>query len=387
MNAAAWVGLGFVASAGNISTEMIQGYGCIRVVAPQIAWGQGRPGGDQDLTNAKNLINGCRNAGLGVAGWAWCNGPNVEGAQSEARYHAQTVLDLGLGMFIANCEEPYDSHGDQSSARWQMANQYAQAFRSVAPNVELGLTTTPRWASDGTGMRAAGATIMPQCFTGEVPSATIAAAVPFMESWGWDRSIQRPLVQTYQTGGQFPDPAAYNTDSWTYSVGVVPYTLEQGGAVIPQLESSILREPIELPPDIEEKPDEGGKPPPLDLPFARALYPPDSAAKGKIPTKNGPDVEAVKRAISRAGGGYGPPNGYWKWQSFSQEYSNAFSHGGSSGSGVQGFQNDCVAAQPTGWYGSKTHEALVNFLIPQGLPHAAEWAFDQRAIDLYRQAP
>jgi hypothetical protein len=100
--------------------------------------------------------------------------------------------------------------------------------------------------------------------------------------------------------------------------------------------------------------------------------------KGKTPSGPGPDVEAVKRAISRAG--------FWKWQSFSQDYTNAFSHGGADGPGVQGFQVDHVAAQPTGWYGKTTHDTLVNFKIPAGKPNAGQYAFDARAIDLYRQA-
>jgi hypothetical protein len=224
-----------------------------------------------------------------------------------------------------------------------------------------------------------------------------------MQSWGWTVDRIRPLVQTYTTGGQFPDPNVYNTEAFTYSVGVVPYTVEQGGAVIPTLKPSIQRPPTEgpvpiPPPDGGDKPlppDPGPGPTPLDLPFARALYPPDAAAKGKTPSKDGPDVVALKRALSRAGNGVGsaegwkasPPKGFWKWdpQGWDDSYSNAFSHGGSRGSGVAGFQQG-LPMQPTGWYGKATHEALVGYLIPQGFQHAGEWAFDAQAVSLYREA-
>jgi hypothetical protein len=401
MNPSAWVGLAFCGTSENVHFEGIDP--CIRMAAVQICWGQRHPNIDPNLDHAKRVIADCHKFGLTPAGWGWCDGPNVEAAQAEGRYHAQTALDLGLAHFVANCEEPYDAHGDASSGRYRMANEYAQTFRSVASEsqIELGLTTTPRWASDGTGMRNAGAVIMPQCFTGEVPSATISAAVPFMESWGWTVDRIRPLVQTYQTQGQWPNMDEYNTQAWACSVGVVPYTLEQGGAVIPTLAPSIAREPVPQPtpippPDTNgDKPDEGGEtPPPPELPFARALYPPDATDRGKQPSTPGADVEAVKRAVSRAGGGGGsedgfladPPKGFWKWQSFDRNYSNAFAHGGTSGSGMEGFQRALVAAEPTGWYGSKTHEALRTYRIPQGLQNAGQYAFDSRACELYRSA-
>src|SRR5262245_51823337 len=115
VNPSAWVGLAFVASAENAHLDTA--HDCIRMVAPQIAWGQRRPSIDPDLVHAKRVIADCAKFGMTPSGWAWCDGPNVEAAQAEARYHAQTVLDLGLNSFICNMEEPYDSHGDQSSGR------------------------------------------------------------------------------------------------------------------------------------------------------------------------------------------------------------------------------------------------------------------------------
>jgi hypothetical protein len=379
MNPDAWIGCGFTATSENVHIEHILPMGCIRIVCPQIAWGTGYPRVDPDGSHAARVIREAREAGLDVAGWAWCDGQDVEG---EARRHVQAVTDLGLNKFIANCEEPYDAHGDVSSPRFSMCNRYMDVFRSLIPEwqCELGLTTTPRWASDGTGARQAGCTMMPQCFSLEVTdgTATIAAAVPFMESWGWPKDRQRPLVQVYPTNGSVPDPQIYNNDSYTYGVGVVPYILEQAtpGAV-EALSESVLRVSAgdtPLPPD--PMPPES-KPP--DLPFQRALYPPDSAAQGKSPSKPGPDVKAVKRAISRMG--------LWTWQEFDENYSNSFSHGSSkNGPGVAEFQERYVACQPTGWYGGKTHEVLRTSKIPKGLPHAGEWAFDGTAINLYRQA-
>lgn len=49
-----------------------------------------------------------------------------------------------------------------------------------------------------------------------------------------------------------------------------------------------------------------GAPPPKDLPpLPRNLYPPSAKNKGKTPSKPGPDVKAMKRAVSRGGGGPG----------------------------------------------------------------------------------
>jgi hypothetical protein len=107
-------------------------------------------------------------------------------------------------------------------------------------------------------------------------------------------------------------------------------------------------------------------------PLQRILYPPDH---GKGPVKDGPDVKAVKRAISRAG--------YWKWQDFDDSYSNAFAHGASDGPGVAGFQWS-NGFDATGSYGEGTHDKLRKAKVPKGGPHAGEDVFDQTAVDLYR---
>lgn len=111
----------------------------------------------------------------------------------------------------------------------------------------------------------------------------------------------------------------------------------------------------------------------VNVPFKRPLYPPDD------PQHRGPsygvDVTAVKRAISRAG--------CWRWQEFDQTYSTGFAHGSASnGGGVAAFQKH-LGLKPTGFYGKETHQALIEYRIPVGLPHAGEFAFDHSAVLLY----
>lgn len=119
----------------------------------------------------------------------------------------------------------------------------------------------------------------------------------------------------------------------------------------------------------------------LHVPFKRPLYPPDS---GK-PSTPGEDVQAVKRAVSRAG--------YWPWAEFDQQYSNGFSHGrkdpnGPQGvitkrwGGVAGLQRR-LGIQATGYWGKATHEASLKMRVPQGLPHEGEFIWDQAAINQY----
>ena len=99
--------------------------------------------------------------------------------------------------------------------------------------------------------------------------------------------------------------------------------------------------------------------------FPRPLYPPDAGQCGKVPSTPGPDAEAYKRTISRAG--------RWEWQNFDQAYSNPFAHGKSGNvgeSGVAGMQRQ-QNVDATGWIGEKTFNTLRSIRIPEGLPHAA----------------
>jgi hypothetical protein len=127
-----------------------------------------------------------------------------------------------------------------------------------------------------------------------------------------------------------------------------------------------------------EQPYKGG--PMVKLPgFPRPLYPPDAAAHGKHPSMDGPDVEAYKRTVSRAG--------RWPWQPFDEAYSNAFAHGKGGNvreTGVAGVQRQ-QHIDATGWIGEKTFNTLRSIRCPQG-PHEGEMAMDAYAVELLEQA-
>jgi len=114
--------------------------------------------------------------------------------------------------------------------------------------------------------------------------------------------------------------------------------------------------------------------------FPRPLYPPDAKEAGKTPSVDGPDVEAYKRTVSRAG--------RWEWQPFDQAYSNAFAHGKGGNvqdtgvSGVQRQQN----IDDTGWIGKNTFNTLRSIRVPEGFPHAGEMAMDARSVELINAA-
>jgi hypothetical protein len=115
--------------------------------------------------------------------------------------------------------------------------------------------------------------------------------------------------------------------------------------------------------------------------FPRPLYPPDAASKGKTPSINGPDVEAYKRTVWRAGRWPGPAS------NFDRAFSNAFSHGNGPNvvntgiAGVQRQQN----VEATGWVGNATFNLLRSIRCPQG-PHEGEMAMDANAANLIAQA-
>jgi hypothetical protein len=114
--------------------------------------------------------------------------------------------------------------------------------------------------------------------------------------------------------------------------------------------------------------------------FPRPLYPPDANKQGKKPSVDGPDVEAYKRTVSRAG--------RWLWQPFDQDFSNLFSHGKSGNvvdTGIAGIQRQ-QNMDDTGWVGEKTFNTLRSIRIPEGLPHAGEPAMDARSVELINAA-
>src|SRR5215467_8058011 len=113
--------------------------------------------------------------------------------------------------------------------------------------------------------------------------------------------------------------------------------------------------------------------------FPRPLYPPDATKQGKRASVDGPDVEAYKRTVSRAG--------RWPWQAFDQTFSNGFAHGKSGNvgeTGVAGVQRQ-QHLDATGWIGEKTFNTLRSIRCPSG-PHAGEMAMDSRAVALINEA-
>jgi len=115
--------------------------------------------------------------------------------------------------------------------------------------------------------------------------------------------------------------------------------------------------------------------------FPRPLYPPDAAQYGKRPSQDGPDVQAYKRTVSRAG--------RWPWKQFDDSYANAFAHGKTGGnvgdSGIAGVQRQ-QHVDDTGWLGKTTFNVLRSIVIPSGLPHAGEMAMDDTARVLVNEA-
>ena len=115
--------------------------------------------------------------------------------------------------------------------------------------------------------------------------------------------------------------------------------------------------------------------------FPRPLYPPDATSKGKTPSVNGPDVEAYKRTVWRAGRWKGPAS------SFDRAFSNNFSHGKSGNvvdTGVAGVQRQ-QGIDDTGWIGQATFDLLRSIRVPTG-PHEGEPAMDANAANLIAQA-
>jgi hypothetical protein len=120
--------------------------------------------------------------------------------------------------------------------------------------------------------------------------------------------------------------------------------------------------------------------------FPRPLYPPDDV-DGPVP--DGPDVEAVKRIVSKLGRWPWPGTGSPPAPQFDRAYSNAFAHGKGSNvreSGVEGVQRQAGVAKASGAIGERTYDILLYVRIPKGLDNAGEFACDDKAIALLQQA-
>ena len=114
--------------------------------------------------------------------------------------------------------------------------------------------------------------------------------------------------------------------------------------------------------------------------FPRPCYPPDATQYGHPHSVDGPDIEAYKITVSRAG--------RWPWQDFDRDYSDPFAHGKSGmvpETGVAGIQRQ-QHIDDTGWIGKTTFNTLRSIIIPEPLDHAGEYAMNAYAVSLINEA-
>jgi CHAP domain len=376
-----WAGSAFVWTYGNVPLTGLPVW--IQILYVQLC--SGLEPSEQRPTS--QWLQQARDAGFDIAAWHWCTGENPE---AEAAYHATTTHDHGIRVLVANMEAGYDAHGNSQDGNYKKPGRYLEALHWDGP---LGVTTTPKFASDMTAWRDAGAVYMPQSFpTAGEGGYDLPTVVSHGEAWGWARTQIRPLVQTYAGPAGRPDANTQNQQATELGVGVSPYTVEQsiGSPALEQLRAAIERptsgggggggEPV--PPtttDWWEQAYKGG--PMVKVKgFPRPLYPPDAAKHGKRPSSDGPDTIAYKRTVSRAG--------RWPWQPFDDSYSNPFSHGKSGNvkeTGVAGIQRQ-QHIDATGWIGEKTFNTLRSIRVPEGMQHAGEMAMDAYAAELINEA-
>jgi hypothetical protein len=248
-----FVGLGFVASYWNADPNTIAPLSAVTGLAVQIAWGMGPAERTEPGDELRAWVRKCKEMGLAVQPWGWCNAGDVEHARAEGRFHAECCHKFSFDTWIANMEEPYDAHGNSSSPRYTMPTAYANGFTGRAAELglklrALAITTTPTFASSTAELAGAGWVTMPQAFSGADPSATVAAVVKHMAAWGWPAARIRPLVQVYATDERRPPAQPYLEESATAGVGVVPYIVEQaldddGRARLIALTSATMRPP------------------------------------------------------------------------------------------------------------------------------------------------
>jgi hypothetical protein len=237
-----WERSAFAANPTAINLELAQHY--IKRIFVQVAWGTNPVGiGSAWLAKARAL-------GFELYAWAWCDGKDIEG---EARIHAACAR--GYSAFCANMEEAYDAHGDASSPKMGMPSRYLAALDWTLP---LAVTTTPRFASHLGEWAKRGACYQPQAFPLET-KVGLTETVEFARfTLGYPYALIRPLIQSYPTNGQRPDPEAFNAEAELLGVGGIPYTIEQCLDPEGQAWLQRMRPTVERPqPRIELKPNGG----------------------------------------------------------------------------------------------------------------------------------
>lgn len=113
--------------------------------------------------------------------------------------------------------------------------------------------------------------------------------------------------------------------------------------------------------------------------MTRTLYAPDNPKQGK--QADGKDVKAYKRMVSRAG--------FWRWQEFTTEYTDAFAHGATgptgSGPGVDGLREALGTGDGSGTLNERTFHALLYGKVPEGGEHAGDWICDATSENLLEE--
>ena len=90
--------------------------------------------GPEAVTPTAKLIAALRQAEIGVAGWGWCQGDNVE---VEVELALTTLNEFGLEHYVADVEDGV--HG----ANWTKAEvrTFFKSLREALPNSQIGLST------------------------------------------------------------------------------------------------------------------------------------------------------------------------------------------------------------------------------------------------------
>lgn len=118
--------------------------------------------------------------------------------------------------------------------------------------------------------------------------------------------------------------------------------------------------------------------------FPRNLYA-EGNTDGRPVSAPGPDVIALKRAISRGG--------RWPWTTFNDQFTREFARGRPGGrvpeTGCAGFQRQTGVipkGAPGGQWGKGSYDKLRTARIPSGLPHAGEPLLDAVCVALLEEA-